>query len=129
MTLFFGFVGLFNIIGFWPLGIALHFTGVETWKWPHGGALWAGIAINAAITFVSLRTSICDSRLSCSAQVSDALYLRAMLMTSPLAVTLGMSLTIPFAMAGDVYRGTEFGGWKVYIGGASLSFLPSSVVS
>ena len=53
-------------------------------------------------------------------QVSDALYLRAMLMTSPLAVTLGMSLTIPFAMAGDVYRGTEFGGWKVYIGGTSI---------
>lgn len=29
-----------------------------------------------------------------------------------------MSLTIPFAMAGDIYRGTQFGSWKVYIGGA-----------
>lgn len=35
-------------------------------------------------------------------QVSDALYLRAMLLTSPLAVTLGLSLTIPLALAGDV---------------------------
>lgn len=51
-------------------------------------------------------------------QVSDVLYLRAMLMTSPLAVTLGISLTIPLAMAGDIYRGTQLGGWKIYLGGA-----------
>ena len=37
-------------------------------------------------------------------QVSDALYLRSMLLTSPLAVTLGLSLTIPLAIAGDLYR-------------------------
>lgn len=41
-----------------------------------------------------------------------------MLMTSPLAVTLGISLTIPLAMAGDIYRGTQLGGWKIYLGGA-----------
>lgn len=49
-------------------------------------------------------------------QVSDALYLKAMLMTSPLAVTLGMSLTIPFAVLGDLYRGTELGGMPSYVG-------------
>lgn len=53
MTLFFGFVGLFNILLIWPLGLVLHFTKVEIWEWPHGGKLWASIAINAAITFVS----------------------------------------------------------------------------
>lgn len=53
MTLFFGFVGLFNILLIWPLGLVLHFTGVEIWEWPSGGKLWASIAINAAITFVS----------------------------------------------------------------------------
>jgi solute carrier family 35 protein F5 len=47
--------------------------------------------------------------------VSDALYLKAMLMTSPLAVTLGISLTIPLAMAGDLYRGTPLG-WKTILG-------------
>lgn len=52
MTLFFGFVGLFNILLIWPLGLVLHFTGVEIWEWPRGGKLWASIAINAAITFV-----------------------------------------------------------------------------
>ncbi|KAK4704168.1 solute carrier family 35, member F5, partial [Phenoliferia sp. Uapishka_3] len=101
MTLFFGFVGLFNIFLIWPIGVILHFTRMEIWEWPHGGKLWLSIVINAGITFVS-----------------DALYLRAMLMTSPLAVTLGISLTIPLAMAGDIYRGTQIGGWKIYLGGA-----------
>jgi solute carrier family 35 protein F5 len=46
-------------------------------------------------------------------------------MTSPLAVTLGMSLTIPLALIGDVYRGTELGGWQIYLGSACVlgSFL------
>lgn len=46
-------------------------------------------------------------------------------MTSPLAVTLGISLTIPLAMAGDIYRGTQLGGYKIYLGGALVlgSFL------
>lgn len=52
MTLFFGFVGAWNIILLWPLGFLLHFTGIETWELPHGRALWAGIAVNSAITFV-----------------------------------------------------------------------------
>ncbi|GAA5970835.1 hypothetical protein JCM11641_004471 [Rhodosporidiobolus odoratus] len=87
MTLFFGFVGAWCIVLFPPLGWFLHKIGVERFQLPHGGALWASLAINAGITFVS-----------------DALYLRAMLLTSPLAVTLGLSLTIPLAIAGDLYR-------------------------
>ncbi|BGP39794.1 hypothetical protein JCM10450v2_003765 [Rhodotorula kratochvilovae] len=85
MTLFFGFVGAFNILLIWPVGVFLHLLGVETFEFPHGRLLWASLLVNAAITFVS-----------------DALYLRAMLLTSPLAVTLGLSLTIPLALAGDV---------------------------
>ncbi|GAA5908178.1 hypothetical protein JCM8208_000334 [Rhodotorula glutinis] len=85
MTLFFGFVGLFNILLIWPVGVLLHLLGVETFEMPHGKLLWGSLLVNAAITFVS-----------------DALYLRAMLLTSPLAVTLGLSLTIPLALAGDV---------------------------
>lgn len=52
MTLFFGFVGMFNILLFWPFGILLHFLGVETFEWPHGRDLVAGLLFNAAITFV-----------------------------------------------------------------------------
>jgi solute carrier family 35 protein F5 len=53
MTLFFGFVGAWNIVLIWPLGFVLHYTGVEMWEWPHGGMLWLSILINALITFVS----------------------------------------------------------------------------
>ncbi|KAM0787504.1 hypothetical protein ACM66B_003576 [Microbotryomycetes sp. NB124-2] len=100
MTLFFGFVGLFNILLIWPAGFVLHFLAIETWEWPRGGRLWLNIGLNAMITFVS-----------------DAIYVRAMLMTSPLAVTLGISLTIPLALAGDLYRGTSLS-WQVVLGGA-----------
>jgi solute carrier family 35 protein F5 len=52
MTLFFGFVGLWNILFMWPVGVLLHFTGVEKFEIPRGGELWASIMINASITFV-----------------------------------------------------------------------------
>lgn len=34
MQLFFGFVGLFNIVLCWPIGFVLHWTGVELFEWP-----------------------------------------------------------------------------------------------
>ena len=112
MTLFFGFVGLFNILLIWPVGVVLHLSGIETFELPHGGMLWLSIAINAMITFVS-----------------DALYLKAMLMTSPLAVTLGISLTIPLALVGDWARGSTVG-WKTVIGGLLVlgSFLANGLL-
>lgn len=58
MTLFFGFVGVFNILLLWPIGVILHVTGVEVFEWPRGGALWASIAANAAITFVRRELSL-----------------------------------------------------------------------
>lgn len=121
MTLFFGFVGMFNIVMFWPVGILLHALGVETFEWPHGRDLVAGLFFNAAITFVSCSHACvspaaepqpgvsglgeADDGVFPTTQVSDALYLRAMLLTSPLTVTLGLSLSIPLALIGDlVYR-------------------------
>ena len=35
MQLFFGFVGLFNIVGCWPVGLILHLTGAENFELPH----------------------------------------------------------------------------------------------
>jgi solute carrier family 35 protein F5 len=37
-------------------------------------------------------------------------------MTSPLAVTLGLSLTIPLAVVGDLARGTQIGGLSLLFG-------------
>ncbi|CAO3612239.1 unnamed protein product [Cunninghamella echinulata] len=86
MTLFLGFVGVFNIVLLWPLFFLLHWLDVETFSLPYDSALWGMILFNALIgTFFS-----------------DYLWLLAMLMTSPLIVTLGMTMTVPFALIGDV---------------------------
>ncbi|KAF9960138.1 hypothetical protein BGZ72_007825 [Mortierella alpina] len=86
MSLFFGFVGLFNLVLLWPLFGVLHWTGVEPFELPGDSRIVWMIGVNALVgTFVS-----------------DYLWLLSMLMTSPLVVTLGLSLTIPLALLGDV---------------------------
>ncbi|KAJ1723347.1 hypothetical protein LPJ53_002295 [Coemansia erecta] len=90
--LFFGAVGLANILLLWPGFLLLHWTGIEPFQLPQTGTMWAMILVNALIgTFLS-----------------DFLWLKAMLMTSPLIVTLGLSLTIPLSMAGDIlFKGLD----------------------
>ncbi|KAF9923454.1 hypothetical protein FBU30_006515 [Linnemannia zychae] len=86
MPLFFGFVGLFNLVLLWPMFGVLHWTGIEPFELPSDTKVIWMIGINAIVgTFVS-----------------DYLWLLSMLMTSPLVVTLGLSLTIPLALLGDV---------------------------
>ncbi|KAJ7181777.1 hypothetical protein C8R43DRAFT_970419 [Mycena crocata] len=87
MQLFFGFVGLFNILACWPIGIFLHLIGVEKFELPQRGAI-AALVINMGITLSS-----------------DYLYVLAMLKTTPLVVTVGLSLTIPLAVLGDFLLG------------------------
>uniref|UniRef100_U9SJ68 EamA domain-containing protein n=1 Tax=Rhizophagus irregularis (strain DAOM 181602 / DAOM 197198 / MUCL 43194) TaxID=747089 RepID=U9SJ68_RHIID len=87
MPLFFGFVGIFNVILLSPIFPLLHFTGLEQFELPPNITIWTMIAINALIgTFLS-----------------DYLWLLAVLLTSPLTATLGLSLTIPIALIGDIF--------------------------
>jgi len=88
MATFFGFVGLFNIPLMWPVGAVLHFTGIEPFELPRTSIVWIPILINMVITWSS-----------------DYLYVLAMLKTTPLVVTVGLSLTIPFAVFGDFMKG------------------------
>ncbi|KAI9503396.1 hypothetical protein BX070DRAFT_225346 [Coemansia spiralis] len=86
MPLFFGSVGVANILLLWPGFPLLHFLGIEPFELPRSSRMWAMVAINALVgTFLS-----------------DYLWLMSMLMTSPLIVTLGLSLTIPLSMTGDI---------------------------
>lgn len=48
MQLFFGFVGLFNILFLWPLGLILHYTGAEPFELPSGGKAIGGILVNVS---------------------------------------------------------------------------------
>ncbi|ANB11511.1 hypothetical protein AWJ20_4328 [Sugiyamaella lignohabitans] len=97
--LFFGFVGLVNIIALWPLLIILHYTGIETFGLPHSARVWELLIIN-----------------SISILVSDFSWIMAMLMTSPLLVTVGLSATIPLAMVGEMVLNARFATVPYYIG-------------
>ncbi|KAL7285157.1 hypothetical protein ACG7TL_000249 [Trametes sanguinea] len=88
MQVFFGFVGLFNILACWPIGVILHLTGVEPFQLPSTSKAVMALLINMAITLSS-----------------DYIYVIAMLKTTPLVVTVGLSLTMPLAVMGDFLLG------------------------
>lgn len=52
MPLFLGFVGLFNIVAFWPVGVLLDWLGVEELALPSDELMWLGLVVNTAITVV-----------------------------------------------------------------------------
>lgn len=88
MQLFFGYVGLFIIFLCWPVGFLLHIFGVERLELPSTRQALAAIVVNMLITLSS-----------------DYIYVIAMLKTTPLVVTIGISLTIPLAVIGDFFLG------------------------
>ena len=87
MPLFLGCVGAFNLVAFWPVGLLLHFAGIELLSWPNDGLTMAGLFFNMCITVVS-----------------DFAYLVAILKSSPLLTTIGLSLTIPMAVCVDAIQ-------------------------
>lgn len=85
MKLFFGFVGVFNTLILWPSILIVHFLDIEPFQLPPTKEIWFVILFNCAISFLA-----------------DFLWARAMLLTSPLTVTVGLCLTIPLALVCDV---------------------------
>lgn len=103
MQLFFGFVGLFNVLACWPIGFILHWTGVERFELPTKAVEWYAIVVNVSFVphFSHMKGSNgrdCQMAITLS---SDYFYVLAMLKTTPLVVTVGISLTIPVAVLGD----------------------------
>jgi len=88
MQLFLGYVGLFTVLLCWPIGLLLHWFGAESFELPNTKQTVVAIIISM---FISL--------------LSDYLYAIAMLKTTPLVVTIGLSLTIPLAVVGDSFLG------------------------
>ncbi|KAH0590597.1 hypothetical protein H2248_000733 [Termitomyces sp. 'cryptogamus'] len=88
MQLFFGFVGLYNVLTCWVVGVVLHILGIESFGLPTSSVSIKAIIFNMFITLSS-----------------DYLYVIAMLKTTPLVVTIGLSLTIPLAVIGDLLFG------------------------
>ncbi|KAH7362522.1 hypothetical protein B0T11DRAFT_280938 [Plectosphaerella cucumerina] len=105
MQLFFGLVGVFNIMFLWPLFFVLHWSGLETFELPPTGQVWLIIIANSLSSFVS-----------------DISWAYAMLLTTPLVVTVGLSLTIPLSLIGEMIQYSQYSSW-VYWMGAGVVFL------
>ncbi|KAH8350142.1 hypothetical protein KR067_002760 [Drosophila pandora] len=85
IPLFFGFVGLWNLLLLWPIFFILHFTKIETFEVPSQGQ-FALLFLNGLIGTV----------------LAEALWLWGCFLTSSLIGTLAMSLQIPLAIMFDV---------------------------
>lgn len=99
MPFFFGWVGIWSIILFAPVGIVLHLTGIEPFVLPETLTAWMGMWVNMFITLTS-----------------DLFFMMAMLKSSPLAATVGISLTIPLAAFVEGIWGGKPQHWSQMIG-------------
>ncbi|KAH6845451.1 hypothetical protein B0I37DRAFT_380162 [Chaetomium sp. MPI-CAGE-AT-0009] len=108
MPLFFGLVGLFNVLFLWPGFFILHYTGIEPFELPPTASVWTIIAVNSAASFFS-----------------DILWAYAMLLTTPLVVTVGLSLNIPLSLIGEMIQYSQYSSWLYWVGAGVvfISFL------
>ncbi|KAL4802256.1 hypothetical protein BDV18DRAFT_147140 [Aspergillus unguis] len=111
MQLFFGLVGFFNMFLLWPGFIILDLTGAEPFALPDTSRVWTIILVN-----------------SLSSLLSDICWAYAMLLTSPLVVTVGLSLTIPLSLVGQIILQGEYA-TPLYWVGATVVFISFLVVN
>jgi solute carrier family 35 protein F5 len=124
MPLFFGLVGLFNVLFLWPGFFILHFTGIEPFQMPPTGTIWAIVMVCCpfGVLFpLPARTDMVQIN-SISSFVSDIAWAYAMLLTTPLVVTVGLSLTIPLSLVGEMIQYDQYASW-IYWVGAAVVFL------
>jgi len=57
MPLFFGLVGLFNVLFLWPGLFILHYTGEETFQLPPTGQVWVIVLVSPSIVLVNVYCS------------------------------------------------------------------------
>ncbi|KAF4120862.1 solute carrier family 35, member F5 [Geosmithia morbida] len=101
MQLFFGLVGFFNLVLLWPLFFILDWTGIETVSTlSHWTREWEEVAS------------------SVSSFVSDYAWAYSMLLTTPLVVTVGLSLTIPLSLVGEMIQYNQYSSFVYWVGAA-----------
>ncbi|XP_037085403.1 solute carrier family 35 member F5-like [Pollicipes pollicipes] len=92
LPMFFGFVGVFTVLMFWPGFLVAHYVGYEPFQLPNAQQ-WLFLVTNGVIGTV----------------LSELLWMWGCLLTSSLIATLSLSLTIPLTMLADVaLRGVKY---------------------
>jgi len=99
MPVFFGLVGVFNVFLLWPVFFILHITGIEPFELPPAAHIWGIIIFNSLASFVA-----------------DMSWAYAMLLTTPLVVTVGLSLTIPLSLVGEMVQYGQHSSFLYWVG-------------
>ncbi|XP_063285203.1 solute carrier family 35 member F5 [Pelobates fuscus] len=99
IPMFFGFVGLFNLLLLWPGFFLLHYTGFEAFEFP-SKLVWAYLVVNGLIGTV----------------LSEFLWLWGCFLTSSLIGTLALSLTIPLSIIADICMQKVRFSWVFFVG-------------
>ncbi|KAE9125497.1 hypothetical protein PF010_g5607 [Phytophthora fragariae] len=86
ISLFFGFIGVINMVCLLPFVLTFHYTAVESLS---GLTLEILLLIGVKGLFDNV--------------LSDYLWARAVLLTSPTVATVGLSLTVPLAIVADFW--------------------------
>lgn len=120
MPLFFGLVGLFNVLTLWPGFIILHFTGEEVFEMPPTRRVLAIVLVKLHMTesvVIEASAKIFKQMNSATSFVSDICWAYALLLTSPLVVTVGLSLTIPLSLIGQMVLDAQYSSITYWVGG------------
>ncbi|KAL9041200.1 MAG: hypothetical protein Q9214_004189 [Letrouitia sp. 1 TL-2023] len=99
MVWFFGFVGLFNITILLPGFPIFHYTGLESFELPPTKRVLTIVLVNSAISLVS-----------------DFCWAYSIILTSPLVTTVGLSLTIPLSLIGQMVLNGQSSSVTYWIG-------------
>lgn len=113
IPMFFGFVGLFNLLLLWPGFLLLHYTGFEAFELP-SQLVWTYILINGLVGTV----------------LSEFLWLWGCFLTSSLIGTLALSLTIPLSILADICLQKVRFSWLFFAGAVPvfLSFFIATLL-